>query len=395
MSNTSLCGRASAVLSAAVLALAWSGQGVAASACLKGDALNKLCLAVNSSPATEVQPSGLAGTQTFVKYDVAIRNLVAATSRHVLTTVTINPAPASALEFTATNGLACSVSGATVSCLADKLDGIDALGFTVIAEAPSYPTTATQMVATGVIGWNGNTATATQTLAVSNTAGDSYVPADTEVTLATSDSDDVTAENPRYGRITLPPQPFAYVASIEVVGDAPANASCVNGFYVSTSYGGPYVCRDTATPRRALRIDVGDALFTADSPIVFVEKWDTTIVPATQLPPTPASPTGLPPFAQFTASLATAGSPAAPYSALIALCGDDFTGALVTPPCLAGVQQLGNGDWQVDSLRTNDEGAIVRRSPLLAPLYATLDFLVKPAHAQIQLPTKPGIGFTQ
>jgi hypothetical protein len=395
MFNANSHGRVSAVFSAAVLALLWSGQGMAASACLKGDSLNKLCLSLTSQPATEVQPSGLAETKTFVKYEGAVRNLVAATSRYVQTTVTIDPAPASALTFTADPGLACSVSGATLTCLADKIEGIKDLTFTLTAEAPTYPATATQMVATGVIGWNGNTATLTHALAVSDTAGESYVPPDTEVTLATDDSDDVTAEKPRYGRITLPPQPFAYVASIEVVGNAPANANCVDGIYLSTSYGGPYVCRDTATPQRAIRIDLGSAEFTADDPIVFVEKWDTTIVPATQLPPTPAAPTGLPPFAQFTAPLAFSGSPSAPYSAWSLPCGTDSTGALVEAPCIERVQQLANGDWQVDSLRTSHETELARQSPYLAPLYAVLDFLVTPAHAQITLPTKPGIGFAQ
>jgi len=395
MSHANARGRVSAVFSAAVLALLWSGHGVAASACLKGEALNKLCISLTSSPASEVQPSGLAETKTFVKYAGEIRNLVAATSRNVLTTVTISPAPASALTFTGEAGLACSVSGATLSCLADKLEAVDGLAFTLVAEAPTYPTTATQMLATAVIGWNGNTATATHALAVSNTAGDSYVPRDTEVTLATNDSDDVTAENPRYGRIKLPPQPFDYVASIEVVGNAPANANCVNGIYLSTAYGGPFVCREGGAPQRAIRIDVGTAVFGSDNPIVYFEKWDTSIVPATQLPP-PAGPSGTPPFAQFSAPLSLSGAPAAPYAAWAVLCGVDVTGETVTPPCINSVEQLGNGDWAVDSLRiSNEEAVLARRADVLAPLYAVLDFIVEPAHAQIQLPTKPGTGFMQ
>lgn len=395
MSHANVRGRVSAVISAAVLALLWSGQGSAAAACLKGEALNKLCVSLTSSPATEVQPSGLAQTPTFVQYAGKISNLVAATSRHVLTTITISPAPASALTFTAEAGLACSVSGATLSCLADKLEGVDGLTFTLLAEAPTYPTTATQMLATAVIGWNGNTATATHALAVSNTAGESYVPPDTEVTLATSDSDDVTAENPRYGRITLPAQSQAYVASIEVVGNAPANANCINGIYVSTAYGGPFVCREGGAPQRAIRIDVGTADFGSDNPIVYFEKWDTSIVPATQLPP-PAGPTGTPPFAQFSTPLSLSGAPSAPYAAWAVMCGVDVTGETVTPPCIDSVQQLENGDWAVDSLRISNEAPVVaRRADVLAPLYAVLDFVVKPAHAQIQLPTKPGTGFMQ
>jgi len=382
-------GRAAAALSAAALALLWSGPSPAGSACLKGAAPNKLCLQLSSAPGSEVQPSGLAGTKTYVQYTVDLRNLVAATSRNVLATLSLEPAPPSAVAVAADAGLTCSVSGATVSCLADKLDGIDMLSFRVTAEAPTHPTTVSQIVATGVVGWNGNTTLTTHTLAVSNTAGNSYVPAGTEVTLATSDSDDVTAENPRYGRVTLPPQAFDYVASIEVIGNAAANSNCVNGVYFSTTYGGPYICRDTATPRRAISIDVGNAVFTTERPIVFTEKWDTTIVPATQLPPTPAAPTGLPPFAQFAAPLSTTGTAAAPYSALVLMC-NDATGNLGEPPCLTQVRQLPNGDWEVASLRTNDGDYYVKHSPLLAPLYAVLDFLISPAEAQT-IP-KPGIG---
>jgi len=388
MSHVTRGSRAPVTLAAALLAplcvLFWSGPGMAASACLKGVSLNKLCMELTSEPGSSVQPSGLAGTKTYVKYNVEIKNLVAATSRNVSATLTIVPAPSSALTFTANAGLACAVSGATVSCVADKLDGIDPVTFTVTAEAPQYPTTVTEMVATGVIGWNGNTAQTSQTVAVSNTAGESFVPKDKEVTLATSDSDDVTAENPRYGRITLPPQPFDYVASIDVVADAPANSNCISGIYFSTD-GGPFICRDDETPGRAIRINVGAAEFTAANPAVYTEKWDTTIVPATQLPPTAAAPTGTPPFATFTAPLSAEGNATAAYSALWLQCS---TTVPVGPPCIGSVQQLANGDWQAVGLRTND-GVTLVRSPL-APLLAVLDFLISPAQAQI-LP-KPDIG---
>ena len=388
MSHVTRGSRAPVTLAAALLAplcvLFWSGPGMAASACLKGVSLNKLCMELTSEPGSSVQPSGLAGTKTYVKYNVEIKNLVAATSRNVSATLTVAPTPPSALTFSANAGLTCTVSGVTVSCLADKLDGIDPLTFTVTAEAPQYPTTATQMVATGVIGWNGNTAQTSQTVAVSNTAGESFIPKDTEVTLATNDSDDVTAENPRYGRITLPAQPFDYVASIEVVAGAPANSNCISGIYFSTD-GGPFICRDDETPGRAIRIDVGAAEFTAANPAVYTEKWDTTIVPATQLPPNAAAPTGTPPFAAFTAPLSAEGNATAAYSALWLQCNSTIP---VNAPCISGVQQLANGDWQAVSLRTND-GVTLVRSPL-APLQALLDFLISPAQAQIV--SKPDIG---
>lgn len=391
MSHVTRGSRAPVTLAAALLAplcvAFWSGPSMAASACLKGMALNKLCLELTSVPGTSVQPSGLADTKTYVKYDVSIKNLVAATSRYVSATLTLVPTPPSALTFTANAGLACTASGATVSCLADKLEGIDPVTFTVTAEAPQYPTTVTEMVATGVIGWNGNTAQTSQTVAVSNTAGESFIPKDTEVTLATSDSDDVTAENPRYGRITLPAQPFAYVASIAVVANAPANSNCISGVYFSTD-GGPFICRDDETQGRALRVDVGAAEFTAANPAVLTEKWDTTIVPATQLPPSAVAPTGIPAWASFTAPLSAQGNATAPYNALWLQCGSTVPGYTVAPPCISSVQQLANGDWQAVSQRTND-GVTLVRSPL-APLQALLDFLISPAQAQIV--SKPDIG---
>lgn len=391
--------RLAAALMAPACALLWAGPGMAATTCLKGNSPNKLCLDLSSVPGTSVQPSQMATTTTYVKYTAAIRNLVAATSRTVSLTLTLNPAPPSDVSFTADSGLACtSIIGPDhtaigVNCLADKLAGVDPLNVTLVAEAPRYPTTVTQVVNTGVIGWNGNTASTSKTVAVSTTAGDSYVPANQQVTLATSDSDDVTADSPLYGRITLPPQSMAYRATITIVGDAPADSNCVDGIYLSTS-GGPFICRDAGSPRRAIRIDLGSAVFTAEGPAVFTEKWDTSIVPATQLPPTQAAPTGIPPFAMFSASLEQQGNATAAYDAVFAQC--EIAGnAVLGAPCLTGVQQLANGDWQVDSLRTNDGAPLAKVRSTLAPLYAVLDFLVAPAEAQITLPTRPGIGYVQ
>lgn len=369
-------------------AVVWAGPSAAspvASACLKGGATNKLCLDIlESVPASAVQPSGLAGTRTFVKYSLAIRNLVAATSRNVALGFTVTPAPVAPMSFEAATGLVCSVSGATLSCLADKLGNIDPLNVTLVAEAPQYPATVTQVVGTGVIGWNGNTATTSHSVAVSNTAGDSYVPANTRVTLATSDNDEVTPESPLYARVTLPPQPDAYRATVTIVTDAPANANCVSGIYL-TVVDGPFVCRDIDFPRRGIRVEFGDAVFTNADPAIYLQKWDASIVPATQLPPDPVSPSGTPPFAVFGVEKEDAGGPTANYGAISDLCGPD-TG----PPCLTGVQHLAGGDWAAESRRVTPATEAARKWTPLAPLQAVLDLVISRAEAQT-IP-KPRIG---
>lgn len=381
---------AALMLLAPVATLSWSGSShAAATACLKGASLNKLCVDIDSVPGESVQPSGLAGTRTFIKYTADIRNLVAATSRTVSLSLTVSPAPASPMTFDADRGLECSVSGATLTCLADKLEGIDPLSVVLVAEAPQYPATVTQVDATGVIGWKGNTASTTQVVAVSNTAGDSYVPANTEVTLATSDNDEVTPESPLYARITLPPQPTDYRATIGIVGTAPANSNCVSGIYL-TVLDGPYVCRDTAFPRRAIRVDVGEIVIGAADPATYLQKWDASIVPATQLPPTQVARTGTPPFAMFGAELSEGGQPATGYAALAALCGPD-----IGAPCLTRVERSTDGDWLAESRRITLNSETASKWSPLAPLQAVLDFIISRAEAQTIPTPRIGFGFMQ
>lgn len=385
-----------AVILAPLGALLWSGPGLAASGCLAGAATNKLCLSLDSIPADTVQPSGLAGTDTFVKYTAVLSNTALATSRFVDVTFALSPA-SGFVSFEAEAGMSCTRSGSTVSCFVDKIDRIDPLSLTLIAEAPQYPTTATQLVNTAVFGYQGNTATISESVAVSETSGTSYVPKDTQVTIVTEPetadpADQVTADNPLWGKVTLPAQPRDYYARISVINDGPQASNCVGGLFLSVTDGGPYVCRNEQAPARWVQFDVGSTpgledpvAFGADDPMQFTLMWDTSIVPATQLPPTPALPTGTPPFAVFYAQNETP-TPAVVVARAFA---DTCSATEPVPPCLTGVQRFDNGDWLASGLKTNDGSDLLAAadSPV-ARMYALLNFFMASATA---LPIKPPI----
>lgn len=370
-------------------AFAWSAPGLAVSGCLPGAAPNKLCLDFSSIPGDSVQPSQLAGTPTYVKYKGKLSNTSLATSRFV--TLTFDLVPASGFVSVEAEDMACSINGSRVSCLVDKLERIDPLDFTLVAEAPLHPTTATQLTNTAVFGNNGNTATIVHTIGVSTTAGRSYVPAGEEVTVVSSPETDpahqVSPEDPLWAKATLPPQPVDYYAEIEIITEGPRMANCVNGLYVSVFDGGPYLCRDALSPRRWASFNVGETegalepmYFTAANPMAFTMIWDASIVPAEQQPPNELFTTGVPQFAVFYAQPENNPYPDSVNARAFA----DTCGTLAAaPPCLETVERFGTGDWRAVGLKQTDQ------SDLATPiddLFSMLDFLLGTADAKGILP---------
>lgn len=356
-----------AALLAPACALVWSAPALAVSGCLTGGATNKLCLELTSVPGDSVQPSQLAGTPTYVKYTARLSNTALATSRFV--TVDFDLSPASGfVSFTAGDGATCSLSGSRVSCFIDKLDRIDPKTVTLVAEAPLHPTTATELVNTAVFGFEGNTATLSQSVAISTTSGSSFVPAGQEVTVVsepeTADpADQVTAENPLFAKVTLPPQPVDYYADISIIGDGPVNANCASGVFLTVFDGGPYLCRDGQAPRRWAEFDIGETegalppvLFTAANPMQFEMIWDATIVPAEQQAPNALFPTGVPAFAVFYAQPPQSN----PYPDTVdgRAFADVCNALLPMPPCLTGVERLSSGDWRASGLKQTDQSDV-------------------------------------
>jgi hypothetical protein len=375
--------------------LAWSGTGLAATSCLKGGSTNKLCLDLSSIPGDVVQPSELAGTKTYVKYTATLRNVVAATSRNVTMDLSFSPAPPSAISVATDSGVACAAPTATgVSCTVDKLGYLDPLTVVVVVEAPQYPTTVTQMLATGTYGWNGNTSTTSQSVAVSDTGGRSYVPANTEVTLVTepeaSDpSTQTSVGDPLFGKVTLPPRPTAYFAQISVIG-GPAVTNCTGGFFLSATDGGPYACRNAGN--RWVQFDAGSTpgsdapvVFDAAAPMHFSMIWDASLVPATQLPPTPLTPTGTPAFAVFYSHNDTP----PPAAVAVRAFSQNCSATANVPPCLIAVTHFDNNAWRAEGLKVTDgtDEIALAGSPV-EKLYAMLNFFLPTAQG---LPIKPPI----
>lgn len=388
------CARAglAAALLAPVSALFWTTPGLAASGCLVGAATNKLCLDLRSIPGDSVQPSQLAGTPTYVKYTAVVSNTALATSRFVNATFTLSPA-SGFVSVSSESDVTCSLNGSTVSCFIDKLDRIDPKTITLVAEAPRVPTSATEMVNTAVFGFEGNTATVAKSVAISTTSGASYVPAGEEVTVvsepeADNPEDQVTAEDPLFAKVTLPPQPVDYYADISIISDGPVNANCTTGVFLTVFDGGPYLCRDGLNPRRWAEFDIGETegalppvLFTAQSPMQFTMMWDATLVRTEQQAPNDIATTGLPPFAVFY------GQPSqqSPYpDSIDARAFADSCNTLVPmPPCISTVERFGNGDWRVSGLKQTDQSDIP--TPV-EQLLSSLNFLLGTADASGVLP---------
>jgi hypothetical protein len=383
--------RRPAVLAGAVLfaagALVPADPSFAEAACLKGGAANKLCVDLTSIPGDAVQPSGLAGTPTYVKY-TAVLSDTTATSRNIMLSLDLSPA-SGFVSIEAEPGLSCGISGSTVTCYADKLEVVNPLTLVAVAEAPRHPTAVTQLVNTATIGWNGNTAGTQKAVAVSDTSGRTYVPAGTQVTLVTGPesadpAQQTSPEQPLFGKVTLPPQPQDYYARIAVVSDGPAISNCTAGVFTSGVDGGPYLCRTEPAggPHRWVEFDVGTTpganppvLFGTANPMQVTLVWDASMISSAQLPPTALAPTGTPSFAVFYAQTERTPPPATVVARAFARsCSSS------APPCLTSVQRFGTGDWTASGLKPTDESDWLAASPL-APLYAALDFLIGEAGA--------------
>lgn len=372
------------VLPAAMLGM--PGAAAAATSCLNNN-LEKLCLDITSVPGDTVQPKGLGGTDTFVKYSATFRNAGQQSTRNVILTFNLSTA-AGFDSMTADPNLNCTLSGGTISCALDKFEAFKAYSISALAYPPPYTgaTTPTTMTNTGTYGWNGNTKSTVQTINVSTTAGKSYVPPNTTVTLVTDKraedpAQQVTPESPLWSSITLPPRPQGYYAQVFITNSGPSSAGdCLGGVFANQ--GGVYVCRDTANPTRWVQVDLPADLFTADDPIEQTTYWDASIVPSTQLPPNGVAKTGLPMWAIFY-NQTEQGVPYGRTRAFSNACDS------VTPvaPCLMSVEQLGSGDWRATFLKPNDGSDMQSNDPLL-PLVGVLNWIMNTATA-VSVPIGP------
>lgn len=368
----------------ALILLAASAPAQAGRACIN-DQDKKTCGEVRTTPADYVQPSGIggAGNETWVKVDFLMQNLSQTSTRFVTLDLTLDPNTAFRTSDLAVDPLmSCTVSTgpAKLHCSADKLQGGQTLTGSVSARVPTVtgPFTVLEQ-----LGWQGNTANTNYTVMVTDTAGATWVPANRSETVVTARNAEVSAENPYWAQVTCPARASAYYCRLRVVTDAPA-LDCPTGLFISVTDGGPFVCRDTQQPRRWVELDTS-ATFTATDPFSFVLLEHSSLVPALQLPPTAAAPTGTPPFAVFHAQNPTPPPATADANAFADTCSATSPSA----PCLTSVERLANGDWRVSGLKPNDGSDLQPDLPaasLLAPLYAALDFLVARADADLIQP---------
>ncbi|HEX4872159.1 MAG TPA: hypothetical protein VFV27_07595 [Nevskiaceae bacterium] len=331
------------------LGLALLGAGAvqaqeAVSTCLLDDE-KKVCVALQAAPADRLQPSGVPGgsADTYVVYDAVVTNIDEQSSRNLFVRFDLT-AGSSVTGIESGPFGSCTVSGTRVHCLYDKLRANGAAEISLEVRLPDYnpdPVTGTQvpaeMVNVVTFGYQGRTAMLRRSIAL-DPSGFSYIPPFAEVTLVTAPetanpADQTSAATPLFAKMKVPVADFPRLARLEIIDDGPdQSAVCLGGIYLDLlGDGGPYVCRDTANPRRWVQAGL-EGSYPSD-PIQLTVITDASRVPATQLPPSLLAPTGTPAFALFY----QAGE--APIRAYARRCQD------AAEPCLSQVTRYGNGDW--------------------------------------------------
>lgn len=330
-------------------AVLFGGQSAAmadvASACLNDD-LDKVCLALVAAPDDILQPSLTGGDDTFVIYGATLTHIENQSTRFVDVSFALT-AGASVRSIVSDQNGVCSSSGNQAQCLYDKLlvDGPVQIGLEVRLPDFAGAATPTEMVNSVEFGWNGRTSMVRSAIPMS-ASGYSYVPPNTRVTLVTAEqstdpADQTNAENPLFAKMVVPPAAFPRLARLRITGQGPdISADCAAGIYFKPNGdGGPYICRDNDNPRRWVEAAL-EGEYPSD-PIEFGLIWDTSIVPPTQLPPTPLTATGTPRFAVFY----NAGDENSENRAFAQQCAN------TTEPCLRDVTAFGNGDWSATLLK--------------------------------------------
>lgn len=321
-------------LFAVVSSLAFfNGAALAASTGCLIDDPKKICAALQWTPDS-AQPSQQNGTKTYVRYDLTLTNATNQSTRFIQVQFSLQPATAFR-SVTADSRASCTIAGATISCAIDKLEAGEPMPISATAETPAAETTLTNTVS---YGWQGRTGVVDGAVAIDEQSGQSWQEPDQTVRLSTAKpasdpSQQTSPEQPIYGEIAIPPSGVGRNVFIRIVTDGPDRSPvCIGGIYLDPlADGGPFVCRDTGSPRRWVQVGADDSA----EPMTLRVIEDASVVPAIQLPPTLLAPTGLPPFAVF----ARGEDSNAAFRAIDDACSSN------APPCLQNVVRYPTGDW--------------------------------------------------
>lgn len=373
----------------------WTHTALAATGCLL-DNEGKVCLSLNPTPSSTVQPSGLAGQPTFVRYMLTLSNAITnSSSRNLFLDLSLSP-NTGFVSVENPNTAACVINAASLRCDIDKLDDATPINIVAIANAPPDlgDETAPSLTATAEFGNGGNTKTIYSTVVVSENSGASYIPANTAASLVTSpETEDpslqVNAGSPLWGKAELLPQPAGYFAQISLITAGPSRA-CVGGLFLTSTDGGPYLCKDQGFPydsgnaNRWVMLDTTTADFTIDVPMTVTVVHDPSIISKLQLQPSGLGATGTPPYAVFHSALPIDGHSKYDIKPIGNTCA-----AAPVPPCLTAVTRYGNGVWRATVLKVNDGKDVIENEAArssLAPLMALMDYVINVSGAGIIKP---------
>lgn len=225
--------------------LAWAAPSQAASACTTSN--SRGCLEVTDAP-DPVVPSNDAGTPAYLTLTTRASNAGGNTLTHVNVTEQL-PAGTSFVSVTTSRGQ-CSQASGTVTCSLGQMPPGSSAVIRVVVQAPSQEGGITTSATLGFAerandnpsnGGKVDTVTVSEATTVSSSAGQTYVPANTPVSVATDPSDATSADNPQYARAAIPSHPTDLIASLREVLSGGPSFSCLFGQV--TVQGTVYVCR--------------------------------------------------------------------------------------------------------------------------------------------------------
>jgi hypothetical protein len=306
-------------------------------ACTANQQQGRLCLTVSDTP-DPVSYSTFDGNISYIDYRaVATNESTGSNLSHVGVTEEL-PAGTTVVRVTSTGGT-CSVSGQTVSCDVGSLRSGQSVVVDVVVTSPAtldpnpLPSVITNAVSASFDellsdqnGGKQDTVAYSETTTVSDTAGQTYIPAGHSGKVGT----DPAAS--QYGSATVTNATADVLAVLEVLA---TDAFCVDG---RVKIGRTrYICRDGGfVDVSVVNAGTGATYTSPNAPLVFQLRWDADLVSGRQT------------VKNFVAFYESA--PGATTQVVKTRCN----GAGTNLPCLRNITELADGSWSAELLRSSN-----------------------------------------
>jgi uncharacterized repeat protein (TIGR01451 family) len=330
------------VVSAALIALALFGFGSSAQgasqACTTNNQQGTLCVSVTDTP-DPVAYSSFDGNITYLDYDIVVSNQSRSSSlSHVALTDTI-PDGTSLVRATSSRG-SCSAAGQVVTCPVGALkkgqqataEIVVTAPATALADPPNITITNVASVSfdesfNDQTGGKQDTATASETTAVSKTAAQTFVPA------GHSGKVDTDPAREQYANALIPSASTDVVAALQLL--APDSFCSEDGTVRISNK--TYICRQGGfVDASVVEADTGQRYTNTQHPLVFHLRWGQGLVSDRQTVRN---------FVVFYQE--RDGAP-------VQVFGNTCNASASNTPCLLNPIEGGDGSWSVDLVKPDN-----------------------------------------